>query len=231
MSYSPAPEASPVPQDYLPQQSRLGAVRSTDSSSEAAPLNAVSAGIPVTWQQQASSSIPAFQTAEDEEWQLAEAMRLSKLEAVREAAQDEERLFALRQKQQEPKQEERKERVHQGKDAPISALMKHSAFSFLSDDIMGSTFPCKQTGTLPVSTQIPKNLDNQTEPPKKHANLLTELLTRNGLQAYAAVFEREQVDMGTFVLFEGPDLEEIGITDPTAKYALLRLIEVAGLEA
>ena len=113
----------------------------------------------------------------------------------------------------------------------MSALTKHSAFSFLSDDIMGSTVPCQQTGTLPVSIQIPKNLDNQAEPPKEHANLLTELLTRNGLQAYAAVFEREQVDMGTFVLFEGSDLEEIGITDPTAKYSLLRLIEVAGLEA
>ena len=42
---------------------------------------------------------------------------------------------------------------------------------------------------------------------------LRALLTRNGLASYAPVFENEEVDMGSFILFDGADLEDIGITD------------------
>lgn len=58
---------------------------------------------------------------------------------------------------------------------------------------------------------------------------LRALLTRNGLAAYAPVFEKEEVDMGSFILFESRDLEDIGISDPNGKFAILRLIEVVGM--
>jgi hypothetical protein len=58
---------------------------------------------------------------------------------------------------------------------------------------------------------------------------LRALLTRNGLASYAPVFENEEVDMGSFILFDGADLEDIGITDPNAKFAILRLIEVTSM--